>query len=115
MSRDLIRSPQNAVTGIRHSVPVYTLNEVPGRASTLVLGLALGDSPRTRHIGSGIIAFFRTLTGGQIPVCTPTMGQSREQAVDRIAQRARQIGGERRFGGRFTARVVMAGAAKNLV
>lgn len=78
------------------------------------LGLVYGNTIRARHLGNDILAGLKTLVGGEISEYTKMMAESREQALDRMIQRARGMGADAIVGMRFTTSSVMQGAAEIL-
>lgn len=81
---------------------------------TQTLGLVYGNTIRARHLGNDILAGLKTLVGGEITEYTKMMAESREQALDRMIQRARDLGADAIVGMRFTTSSVMQGAAEIL-
>jgi uncharacterized protein YbjQ (UPF0145 family) len=114
MSRELIRSRTGAVTGFQSKVMITTTDEVPGRRIVEVRGLVRGNSIRARHVGHDLVAVFRNLVGGEIREYTKLMAESREQALDRLAEQASLLGANAVVGTRFTTSMVMNGAAELL-
>jgi hypothetical protein len=72
-----------------------TTPTLPGFRVLRVIGLVRGNTIRTRHVGNDIVAALRNLVGGEIPEYTKLMGESREQALDRMRAEASRPGGER--------------------
>lgn len=110
----LIRSSAGAVTGFEHDLLISTTDEVAGRTVARTLGLVRGNSVRARHVGRDIVAVLRNMVGGEITEYTKLLAESREQAIDRMADQARAVGGDAVVGVRFTTSVVMGGAAELL-
>ena len=94
---------------------LVTTNDVAGREITEVLGLVRGSTIRARHIGRDILARMRGIVGGEVSEYTKLMGESREQALDRLVQEARELGAGAVVGLRFTTSEVMDSAAEILV
>ncbi|MCA9754631.1 MAG: YbjQ family protein [Candidatus Eisenbacteria bacterium] len=94
---------------------LVTTNDVAGREITEVLGLVRGSTIRARHIGRDILARMRGIVGGEVSEYTKLMGESREQALDRLVQEARELGADAVVGLRFTTSEVMDSAAEILV
>jgi uncharacterized protein YbjQ (UPF0145 family) len=92
-----------------------TTNEVAGREIEEVLGLVRGSTIRARHVGRDILATMRGLVGGEVSEYTKLMGESREQALDRLTAEARRLGADAVVGLRFTTAEVMNHAAEILV
>ena len=92
-----------------------TTENVPGREVAEVLGVVRGNTIRARHFGKDILAFFRNLVGGEIAEYTKLMGESREQAIDRMTERATELGADAIIGMRITTSMVMSNASEILV
>lgn len=92
-----------------------TTETVPGREVAAVLGLARGNTIRTRHVGRDILAGLRTIVGGEITGYTKLMAESREQAIARMIEHAESLGADAVVGLRVTTQMVMAGASEILV
>lgn len=78
------------------------------------LGLVRGNTIRARHLGKDIMAGLRTLVGGEITEYTKMLAESREQAFDRMIQKAEELGADGIVCLRFTTASVMAGSAELL-
>jgi uncharacterized protein YbjQ (UPF0145 family) len=91
-----------------------TTDEVPGRPATEILGLARGTSIRARHAGRNLLAWLRSLVGGEIGEMTKVLAEAREQALDRMAEDAKQLGANAIVDVRFTTSMLMQGAAELL-
>ena len=55
---------------------------------------------------------FRNIVGGEVTEYTKLMGESREQAVDRMIQNAEALGGNAVVAARLTTSMLMGGAAE---
>ena len=93
---------------------IVTTEHVPGARTTTNLGLVRGSSIRARHVGKDIMASFRNLAGGEVHEYSKLLGESREQAVDRMQEEAESLGADAVVGVRFQTSMVMAGAAEML-
>ncbi|MFH1143289.1 MAG: YbjQ family protein [Candidatus Eisenbacteria bacterium] len=91
-----------------------TCETVPGREITAALGLVRGNTIRASHVGRDIVAALKNIVGGEIAEYTKLMGESREQAIDRMVQRAEELGADAIVGVRFTTSMVMTQAAEIL-
>ncbi len=110
----LIHAKTGEVTGMRRQVLIVTTDEAPGREVVEVFGLVRGNTIRARHLGRDIGAMLRNLVGGEIREYTKLMGESREQALDRMAEQAVDLGANAVVGVRFTTSMLMGGAAELL-
>jgi uncharacterized protein YbjQ (UPF0145 family) len=95
-------------------VIVVTASGVAGKRVVRTLGLVRGNTIRARHIGRDIMAAFRNIVGGEVSEYTKLLGESREQALDRMVAEARSLGANAIVDARFTTSMVMQGAAELL-
>ena len=91
---------------------VATAETIADRKVVKTLGIARGNTIRARHLGRDIAAVFRNMIGGEISEYTKLMGESREQAIDRMIDQAQQMGGNAVNGVRLTTSMLMGGAAE---
>lgn len=112
--RDMIRAASGAITGFRHKILMVTSEQIPDRKIVRVVGLVRGNSVRARHVGRDILAVFRNIAGGEIREYTKLLAESREQALDRMAEQALSLGANAVVGLRFSTSMIMGGAAEIL-
>ncbi|MBW3553607.1 MAG: YbjQ family protein [Gemmatimonadetes bacterium] len=93
---------------------VCTTSEIEGRRIIENLGLVRGNTIRSRFIGKDVMAVFRGIAGGEIHEYTKMMGESREQAIDRMVEDARSLGADAVVCVRFQTSMIMSGAAEIL-
>ena len=93
---------------------VTTTETIEGKRIVKHLGMVKGNTIRARHIGRDIMAGLRHIVGGEITDYTKMMGESREQAVDRMTEDARNLGANAIVGMRFATSMLMGGAAEIL-
>jgi len=91
---------------------ITTLETVPDRRVVEVLAIVRGNTIRARHLGHDFVASLRNLVGGEIGEYTKLMGESREQAVDRMIEEARAHGADAVVGVRFSTSMVQQNAAE---
>jgi uncharacterized protein YbjQ (UPF0145 family) len=91
-----------------------TTDTIPGKTITQCLGLVRGNTIRGRHVGKDILAALRNLVGGEIAEYTKLLGESREQALDRMTEEARKLGANAIVGIRFSTAEVATHAAEIL-
>ena len=92
-----------------------TTEEIPGKTITKTLGLVRGNTIRARHVGRDISAALRNIVGGEITDYTKMMAESREQALDRMAEEAEGLGANAIVGIRITTSMIMQSASEILV
>ncbi len=94
---------------------ITTTDTVPGREVIAILGLVRGNTIRSRHIGSDIVAGLKSLIGGEIKGYVKAMTDAREEALERIIIEAKELGADAIVSVRFSTSQVMTGAAEILV
>ena len=93
---------------------VATSSEVAGRRVVKTLGLARGNTVRTRHLGIDVLALLRNLIGGEVVDYTKLMAEAREQALDRMVAEAESLGANAVLDVRFASSEIMAYASEIL-
>lgn len=93
---------------------ISTTENVPGYRVKENLGIVRGNTVRARHIGRDILAGLRNIVGGEITDYTKLLAESREQSLDRMIERAQELGADAIIGIRFMTSSVMQGAAELL-
>ena len=93
---------------------VYTSEQVAGMEITESLGLVRGNTIRARHLGRDILAGLKMMFGGEITDYTKMMAESREQALDRMCEEARDLGADAVVAVRFTTSTIAQGSAELL-
>ena len=91
-----------------------TSSTIPGYAITESKGLVKGSTIRARHVGKDIVASLRTVIGGEIKEYTEMMAASREEAQQRMIERAEEIGANAITDIRFTTSMVMSNTSEIL-
>ncbi len=92
-----------------------TAIDIPEKKIVKTLGVVEGNTIRARNIGRDILAVFKNLIGGEIEEYTKLMGESREQAFDRMISEAEKLGADGIVGIRISTSYIMANAAEILV
>jgi len=91
-----------------------TCDGIAGYRVVRCVGLVRGNTVRTRHVGHDIMAVMKTLVGGEVENYTKMIAESREQALDRMADEALAAGANAIITIRFCTSEIMAGAAELL-
>jgi uncharacterized protein YbjQ (UPF0145 family) len=91
-----------------------TTESVAGRAIAETLGLVNGNAVRARHIGNDIMAGLKNVVGGEISEYARLQAQAREQATQRMVERATALGADAVIGVRYTTSMIMSGASEVL-
>lgn len=93
---------------------IVTTDFIPGKEITEVLGMARGNTVRARAVGKDIMAVLRNVVGGEVTEYTKMIAESREQALDRMIDNAKEMGANAVLNVRFGTSMVMSGAAEIL-
>lgn len=91
---------------------VATTDQIQGKTITETLGLVRGSTIRARHIGRDVMAGLRNIVGGEVKEYTKMLAQAREEALQRMIERAEEMGAHAIVGTRFVTSMVMSGAAE---
>ncbi len=94
---------------------IATSSNIAGKEVKKTFGVVRGNTIRARHIGKDILAFFKNIFGGEIQEYTKLMGESREQALDRMTEEAKALGANAIIDCRFSTSYIMVNAAEILV
>jgi uncharacterized protein YbjQ (UPF0145 family) len=94
---------------------IVTTDTIAGYTITESLGSVIGNTIRARHLGKDISAGLRSLVGGEITENTGMMAESREQALQRMLDRAKELNADAVVGIRFQTSMIMQGSAELLV
>lgn len=90
----------------------YSTETVAGKEISAHLGVAMGSTIRARNIGRDIIAGLRTIVGGEVPEYTEMMAHARNQAIERMQQKALEMGADAIVSVRFSTAMIMQGTAE---
>ncbi|NOY22710.1 MAG: YbjQ family protein [Acidobacteria bacterium] len=93
---------------------IVTTDFIPGKEIEKVLGMARGNTVRARAVGKDIMAVLRNVIGGEVTEYTKMIAESREQALDRMIENAKEMGANAVLNVRFGTSMVMKGAAEIL-
>lgn len=88
------------------------VNSVPGRKIVEHFGIVQGSTVRAKHFGRDLAASFKNLVGGELKGYTELLQESREEAMNRMSEQARQMGANAVVNIRFATSSVAQGAAE---
>ncbi len=63
---------------------IVTTNEIPGFRVDAVIGVVMGITVRSAHIGANIVAGLRSIGGGEVTEYTKLVWDSRQQVLQRM-------------------------------
>lgn len=91
---------------------VTTTHTVPGVTIVETLGLVRGSTVRARHIGRDLMAGLRNIVGGEIVEYTKLLADAREVSIQRMMERAEELGADAVVGTSFITSGLAQGAAE---
>ena len=84
--KDMSCQPPSADTVVR--MLISTTNELPGNEIEEVLGEVFGLTVRSRHAGSQLGAWLKSLAGGELKGMTKMLIEGRQHATERLVEEA---------------------------
>ena len=91
---------------------ITNIESVPGKTIVEHFGLVSGSTIRAKHVGRDLMAGLKNLVGGELKGYTQLLNESRQQAIDRMIEQARQLGANAIINVRFSTSSVAQGAAE---
>ncbi len=91
---------------------ITNIEMIPGRQIIQHYGLVSGSTVRAKHVGRDIMAGFKNIFGGELKGYTELLTESRQEALARMKQQAKQMGANAIVNVRFSTSSVAAGAAE---
>lgn len=91
---------------------VTNIDIVPGSDITSELGLVQGSTVRSKHLGTDIAAFFKSLIGGEIRGYSELLEEGRDEAIERMKAEATALGADAIVNVRLTTASITKGAAE---
>ena len=87
---------------------------IPGKDIVKFYGLVSGSTVRAKHLGRDIMAGFKNVIGGELKAYTELLGESRDEALQRMLEEAIGRGANAVVNIRFATSAVTQGAAELL-
>ena len=91
---------------------ITNIETVPGKRIVEHFGLVSGSTIRAKHVGRDLMAGLKNLVGGELKGYTQLLHESRQQALERMIEQARQLGANAIVNVRFSTSSVAQGAAE---
>lgn len=87
---------------------------VTGYKIEKVLGVAIGNTVRAKHLGKDIMAGLKKLVGGELEEYTDMLKDARLEAINRMVKEAKKLNADAVINVRFMTSAVTTGAAEIL-
>jgi len=91
---------------------ISTTPSIQGKRVSEVLGIARGNTVRSRNVARDIFATLKNVVGGEIEEYTKLQAQSREQAISRMKDDAKSLGADAIINVRITTSMIMQGCSE---
>ncbi|MDL2275723.1 YbjQ family protein [Desulfosarcina sp. OttesenSCG-928-G10] len=91
---------------------ITNIDSVPGKTIVEHFGLVSGSTIRAKHIGKDFLAGLKNIVGGELKAYTELLQESRQEAMSRMVEEARQLGANAVVNVRFSTSSVAQGAAE---
>ncbi|SSY70938.1 YbjQ family protein [Alysiella crassa] len=91
---------------------ITNLEYLPDRKIVRHIGLVQGSTVRAKHAGRDFMAGLKNIFGGELKGYTELLNESRDEAIERMMEQAKQVGANAVINVRFSTSSVAAGAAE---
>jgi len=93
---------------------IATTETIVGKQILETKGIVQGSTVRAKHIGRDIAAGLKNLVGGELTGYTELLNESRQEAVERMVEQARQMGANAILCVRFSTSAITQQASEVL-
>ena len=97
------------------TVQVFTTETVAAHRVKRVLGVVTGSTVRTRNVVNDLFSSMKAVVGGELELYTQLMVESREEAMDRLKENCRGLGGNAVIACRVTTSNIAPQASEVLI
>ncbi|ANF82297.1 hypothetical protein A3K93_08885 [Acinetobacter sp. NCu2D-2] len=91
------------------------LETVPGHTITQQIDVVYGSTVRSKHVGRDLLASLKNIVGGELTAYTELLEESRQEAMNRMIQKAKNLGANAIVGIRFSTSNIAQGASELFV
>ena len=91
------------------------LETVPAHRITRQLDVVYGSTVRSKHVGRDFMAGLKNIVGGELKGYTELLEESRQEAMNRMIEKARSMGANAIVGIRFSTSNIAQGASELFV
>lgn len=97
------------------TIQLSNLESVPGHQIIRQLDVVYGSTVRSKHAGSDFLSGLKNIVGGELKAYTELLEESRQEAMQRMTDKARLLGANAIVGIRFSTSNIAQGAAELFV
>lgn len=91
------------------------LEYVPNYVVSERLDVVYGSTVRAKHAGKDILASLKNIVGGELTAYTELLEEARQEAIDRMIKKAKDLGADAIVGVRFSTANITVGASEIFV
>ena len=91
------------------------LETVPGHQIIQQIDVVYGSTVRSKHVGRDLMAGLKNIVGGELKGYTELLEESRQEAMERMIQKAQAMGANAIVGIRFSTSNIAQGASELFV
>ena len=91
------------------------LESVPGHTIIRQIDVVYGSTVRSKHVGRDLLASLKNIVGGELTAYTELLEESRQEAMNRMIEKAKSIGANAVVGIRFSTSNIAQGASELFV
>ena len=91
---------------------ISTSPNIGGKKVTKTIGIARGNTVRSRNAARDIFAALKNIVGGEIDEYTKLQAQAREQAISRMIANAQDLDADAVVNVRITTSMIMQGCSE---
>jgi len=93
-------------------IMVATMSELPGYRVTGYKGVVWGLTVRAKNIGQDFLAGCKNITGGEVGGYVELLQEARQEAIDRLSDKASKLGANAVLEVRFGTSTIAQGMAE---
>jgi len=93
---------------------MVSTEEVPGKKIVKTMGVVSGSTVRAKNFGRDILAGLKNIVGGELHAYTELLGESRDEAIQRMLQEALGRGANAVVNVRMATSAITPGASEIL-
>ena len=91
------------------------LESVPAHTITRQIDVVYGSTVRSKHVGRDFLAGLKNIVGGELTAYTELLEESRQEAMNRMIEKAKSMGANAVVGIRFSTSNITQGASELFV
>ena len=99
----------------RNTMKLSNLESVPAHQIIKQLDVVYGSTVRSKHAGRDLLAGLKNIVGGELTAYTELLEESRQEAMNRMIEKARGLGANAIVGIRFSTSNIAQGASEIFV